>query len=68
MEAITEFQALKNFADNLNLTVHKYYSEDARKNVKYFIQKENITISPKLDFEQLNHFMLGYSVAIKQIN
>lgn len=56
----SEFLGLKNFASALNLTVHKYYSEDARKKVLYYLMNEASCISPKLDFNGLQHFMLVY--------
>ena len=67
MEAQTEFQSLQNFASTLNLTVHKFYPEDCRKKVQYFLCKDSVSISPKLDFMGLQHFMLGYMASNKQL-
>ena len=62
----TELESLQNAANYFrNLEVRQHYSEDKRKTVKkYFIvfkdeQKPATTISPVLDYEQLNHFILG---------
>ena len=60
-----EFTALQNFANTLNLTVHKYQPDDARKKVLYFLNRGNTTISQKLDYNGLNHFMSGYFNAIE---
>lgn len=61
-------EALQNFATTLGLTVHvKHYYEDKRKQPKYFLSKDKTSISPVLDYNGLNNFMLGYS-RCKQLN
>ena len=60
-------EALQNFATTLGLTVHIRYFEDKRKQPKYFLCKCLVSISPKLDYNGLNNFMLGYS-RYKQLN
>jgi hypothetical protein len=60
-------EALQNFATTLGLTVHIRYFEDKRKQPKYFLCLNSISISPVLDYNGLNHFMLGYS-RCKQLN
>lgn len=59
---ITELQALQNAAGRIGLTIHEYFEQDKRKSVqKYFATtKEGNKISPVLDYEQLNHFLLGF--------
>lgn len=65
---LTELQALQNAADDLGLTVHKKYINDKRKTIGlYFANKGNETVSPVLDYEQLNCFLLGWRKCLKQI-
>ena len=65
MEAQTELQSLQNFASTLNLTVHKFYPNDSRKKMQWFLCKDGVSISPKLDYMGLQVFMLGYLSAIE---
>lgn len=65
IEAQTE--SLRNFANALELTVHINYFEDKRKSPKYFLSKEKTSISPILDYNGLNHFMLGF-LKCKELN
>lgn len=66
---LTELQALQNSADDLGLTVHQKYINDKRKTIGlYFANKGNETVSPVLDYEQLNHFLLGWRKCLKQLN
>lgn len=59
---INEIQALQNFADTLNLKVNIKHSNDKRKTVnKYFATLDGTSVSPVLDYGQLNHFFLGWS-------
>ena len=66
---MTELQALQNAISNLpDFEIHQKYFEDKRKTTKmYFLhnQKTGETISPVLDYENLNHFILGFSKAKK---
>ena len=58
----TELQALQNAADSVKLPglqVHAKIFEDKRKSNKYFLQYGNNTISPVLDYSNMNHFILG---------
>lgn len=58
---LTELQALQNAADDLGLTVHQKYINDKRRTIGlYFANKGNETVSPVLDYDQLNHFLLGW--------
>ena len=67
MRPITELEALQNAANDLGLTIHqKPFFEDKRKTVKkYFAQRGSNTVSPVLDFKNLNHFLLGWNNALK---
>jgi len=63
---MTEIQALQNFGDNLNIEIREMMAEDKRKTIKKYIAVlKNASISPQLDYEQMNHFLLGYSRALK---
>ena len=64
---MTELQALQNASTGLSLTVHEKYTQDKRKTVgRYFLTDRNgTTVSPVLDYEQMNHFILGWSRALK---
>ena len=64
----TEIESLQNAANDLNLTIHEYYTNDKRRTAKkYFANKGNETVSPVLDYEQLNCFLLGWRKCLKQI-
>jgi len=65
METTTKKQALQNFADNFGLEVNDYLSNDRRKKQKYFLTKNGTSISPKLDYNGINHFLLGMLAAEK---
>ena len=61
----TELESLQNAANRIGLTIHKRFTDDKRKTVKmYFAQKGNETVSPTLDYEQLNHFLLGWTKGV----
>lgn len=61
METITEIQALQNAANLIGLTIYEKFTQDKRKTVKlYFAQLEKQTISPVLDYDNMNHFLLGF--------
>ena len=61
-----EVEALQNFATRLELKVNVWQQNDKRKKPTYYLtNSERTTISPKLDYNTLNHFMLGYSIAFK---
>lgn len=59
----TELQSLQNAIRSLNhsgTVVREYFYNDKRKTVKkYFISYRGETISPVLDYDKLNHFILG---------
>jgi hypothetical protein len=58
---MNELESLQNCANLIGAKVHLWNESDKRKTCnKYFLQVENETVSPKLDYEQLNHFMLGW--------
>jgi hypothetical protein len=57
-----ERNALQNFATTIGLTIYEKIPEDKRRTVKmYFAQKGAQTISPVLNYDQMNHFLLGWA-------
>lgn len=63
-QAIIELEALQNAATDIGLTIHEKFTTDKRQTLKrYFAQRGRETVSPVLDYEQLNHFLLGWNRA-----
>ncbi len=62
----TEKESLQNAANQVGLLVHEKYQDDKRKTIKmYFATKNGFFVSPVLNYEQLNHFILGWIKCIK---
>ena len=63
METNTQLEALNNAVSYFglkNVTLHKKQYNDKRKKVsKFFLQQGAETISPVLDYNEMNHFLLG---------
>ena len=63
METTTQLEALENALNSFgltNLTVYPKISEDKRlKTPKFFLNNGFQTISPVLDFENMNCFIMG---------
>lgn len=68
MKTETEHESLQNFADTLGLTVHVYRHEDKRRNDLFCVYKGGTSVSGKMDYEQCNHFFMGWMNAAKQLN
>lgn len=68
----TELEALQNFVTNIEtpeLSIHEYLFNDKRRTTKkYFLQLGKATISPTLDYENMNHFLLGFNRAKELFN
>lgn len=61
MNTITELEALQNAANVIGLQVKEYIQNDKRKSIKkYFLLNDIGTVSPVLDYENMNHFILGW--------
>jgi hypothetical protein len=62
-----EIQALQNFADKLNMKVRNQFVDDKRRTIKkyFLVRADGLCISPVLDYENLNHFMLGWNNCLK---
>lgn len=57
----SERMTLQNAANNIECYVHIKKDEDKRKTVnKYFLTRNGETVSPDLDYNQMNHFILGW--------
>ena len=63
MEKNTKIEALNNAVSYFglkNVILHeKQYSDKRRKVSKFFLQQGPETISPILDYNEMNHFILG---------
>ena len=63
METITQLEALNNSLSYFgfkNIILHKKQYNDKRKKVsKFFLQDGAKTISPVLDYNEMNNFILG---------
>jgi len=69
MKSLVKLQALQMMANSANsgITVHLIpnYDDKRRTVPKFCANIGNVTISPTLDYSNLNHFLLGYSSAAK---
>ena len=63
MKTITQLEALNNALNYFglkNINLHeKQYSDKRKKVSKFFLQNGAETISPVLDYNEMNHFILG---------
>ena len=59
LKTIHEVEALQNFADKFSLVVKEKIFEDHRKKSKYMLIKNKTCISPILNYNELNNFLLG---------
>ena len=64
-----ELEGLQNHVNSCYeplLSVHEYVNHDRRKTIKhYFLTVNGTTISPILNYESMNHFLLGFNKALK---
>ncbi len=70
---MNELKALQNAVNSSGcqfLSIQVKPTEDKRKTInRYFLDHVGFgTISPVLDYEQMNHFILGFSKAFKIYN
>lgn len=68
-QALRELEYLKNavnYSQVENLEVHIWLDNDNRKKIPKFVltHKKN-TISPVLNYDKMNHFLLGFNKCIK---
>ena len=63
MKTKTQLEALNNALQYFglkNINIHeKQYSDKRKKVSKFFLQQGAETISPVLDYNEMNHFILG---------
>ena len=63
METNTQLEALNNalsYFQIKNIILHeKQYSDKRKKVSKFFLQQGEKSISPVLDYKEMNHFILG---------
>ena len=63
MKTTTQLEALNNslsYYGFKNIILHeKQYSDKRKKVSKFFLQQGAKTISPVLDYNEMNHFILG---------
>jgi len=66
---MTKLEALTNATNSVNLEglkLYEKYNQDKRKTVaRYYLSLHNTTISPVLNYDNMNHFILGFSKAKK---
>jgi len=60
-----ELTALQNFEKNLNryfdlnVKIKVWFEQDKRKKPKFVLTKNDTFISPVLNYDKMNHFLLG---------
>ena len=59
MNINSQLTNLQNFADKFDLKVKLFFYEDKRKNTKFVLTDQNVFISPKFNYSQMNAFLLG---------
>ena len=63
METTTQLEALNNAVVSMNLEgleVRQYIQHDNRKKIgKFFLRLNGTSISPTLNYDKMNHFILG---------
>jgi hypothetical protein len=71
MKTEEEIQALNNAIEHFNIpfTLMVYNFDDARKKPKFFLFKnsESWRNTPVLDYNQMNHYILGMGMAVEHI-
>ena len=71
METSTQLDALNNSLSYFgfkNINLHeKQYSDKRKKVSKFFLQQGEKRISPVLDYNEMNHFILGMGTMQKLI-
>ena len=67
MKTQLEKESLQNAANDLKLIVHEKIQDDKRKTVaRFFVTLNGASVSPVLDYTQMNHFLLGWRKAKKE--
>lgn len=67
--AANNLDLLQLAANDLGLNVRQWHNEDKRKTTPMYVATKNgTTVSPVLNYDMLNHFLLGWYKAIKHTN
>tara|TARA_R110000823_G_scaffold157888_3_gene288697 strand:+ start:514 stop:723 length:210 start_codon:yes stop_codon:yes gene_type:complete len=60
MDISNQLTSLQNFANSFeDLKVKLFFNQDKRKKPKFVLTKNDTFISPALNYDKLNHFLLG---------
>lgn len=61
---IKELSALENSIKyyELDVVIKPFFNEDKRKKAKFVLTVKNVCISPKLNYNDMNHFIFGMGV------
>lgn len=60
-----EQQALQNAANSIGGVINIRIHEDRRIKHKYYLTIDGTCVGPNLNYENMNHFLLGYNIAAK---
>ena len=63
-----EVDSLSNFASKFGMVVNVYYPNDNRKKKSYYLTLNNTSVSPNLDYDGINNFLLGWSKCVDLFN
>jgi hypothetical protein len=61
-----EVEALNNFASKFGMVVNVFYQEDRRRKSTYFLTLGGTSISPQLDYNGINNFLLGWNSCVNK--
>lgn len=57
-----ELEALQNAASVSNLVINENFTQDKRVKIKkYFATLNGLSVSPTLEYNLMNHFLLGWN-------
>jgi hypothetical protein len=59
LTALQNFEKNLNSEFNLNIKIKLWYHQDQRKKAKFILTKNDTSISPALNYDNMNHFLLG---------
>jgi hypothetical protein len=65
-QALKQLESLQNAVNySKSLEVSIYIENDQRKNPMFILSLKGVTISPVLNYDKMNHFLLGFNKCIK---
>lgn len=59
MNTLKELIAIENFANKFDLKVKLFLEQDKRKKTKFILRYRDTSVSPPLNYNEMNHFLLG---------